>query len=81
VLGAMQSFRNLSASGRWRDSLFCSACGTTLLTRLEVFPQAIGVAVGTLVDPSHPAPKRFYWAKRKHEWYSVDEAVQSIEKQ
>ena len=46
-----------------------------MLTRLEVFPQATGVAVGTLVDNTFHAPKTFYWAKHKHAWYSVDTLV------
>jgi hypothetical protein len=46
-----------------------------MLTKLEVFPQATGVAVGTLVDKEFHAPKTFYWAKHKHEWYSIGSLV------
>ena len=81
VLGALQTFRNLSESGRWRDSSFCLACGTNMLTKLEVFPQATGVAVGTLVDATFSSPKTFYWARHKHSWYSVDAPVQHMMEQ
>lgn len=73
--GALKSFRNQSEAGRSRDTFFCANCGVTMLTRLEVFPQAIGVAVGTLVDKAFSAPRTFYWAKHKHEWYSINGLV------
>jgi hypothetical protein len=46
-----------------------------MLTRLEVFPHATGVAVGTLLDNAFHAPKAFYWAKHKHRWYHMDTHV------
>jgi hypothetical protein len=73
--GALKSFRNVSESGRARDTLFCPSCGVTMLTKLEVFPQATGVAVGTLADNTFDAPKTFYWAKHKHGWYSLNTPV------
>ena len=79
--GALNTFRNSSDSGRWRDSLFCPTCGVTMLTRLEVFPHAVGVPVGALADTAYPAPNAFYWAKRKHAWYSLDAPVPKLPEQ
>ena len=78
-LGTLRTFRNVSESGRWRDSSFCATCGVGMLTKLEVFPQATGVPVGALLDATFPAPKTFYWTKHKHEWYSVDAVPNMLE--
>jgi hypothetical protein len=80
ALGAVRTFRNVSESGRWRDSSFCPTCGVNMITKLEVFPQATGVPVGALIDAKFSAPKKFYWAKHKHDWYSID-AVSNVQEQ
>jgi hypothetical protein len=72
VQDVMHTFRNVSASGRWRDSSFCPACGITMISRLEVFQGATGIPVGTFMDGGYPSPEAFCWARQKHGWYTAE---------
>jgi hypothetical protein len=68
IEGEYRSFRGTRAAGRWHEASFCSACGVSLVSRLEVLPGMTGVAVGCFADPTFEPPHGFYWATRRHAW-------------
>ncbi|MBT8455923.1 MAG: hypothetical protein HKO95_00500 [Rhodobacteraceae bacterium] len=57
----------MSDAGRDITNHFCPTCGSTLWWTLELKPDLIGVAVGT-VDQPLPRPVRAVWAEAAHDW-------------
>lgn len=81
VTGSTRSYRELREAGRWHESHFCPRCGVTVLSRLEAFPDYLGVAVGCFNDPRFAPPGGFYWATHRHGWFAVHEDVPAVERQ
>lgn len=66
--GASKTFTRKADSGNTVTFHFCADCGTTVYWELSGFPDVIAVAVGTLADPSFPAPKVSVFEGRRHSW-------------
>ena len=81
VSGARRGWRHYGESGQWIESLFCPACGITVLFLSEGLPGMTGIAVGCFTDADFPKPRRMYWASRKHAWLDVPEGVEPVETQ
>jgi hypothetical protein len=81
IEGETRTFRTLREAGRWHDASFCVQCGVSIVSRLEVFPHLIGVAVGCFGDPGFDAPGGFYWAKRRHRWLGPPAGVRVVDAQ
>ena len=47
---------------------FCPTCGTTVYWDFDAFPDVIGIALGTLTDPSFPAPVISAFEAYGHPW-------------
>jgi hypothetical protein len=77
IQGEFRSFRETRSAGRWHESRFCLVCGVSVMSRLEVFPELTGIAVGCFADPAFAPPEGFYWSSRRHGWVPlpVDIAV------
>jgi len=58
---------------------FCPTCGSTVYVRLGRFEHLIGVTVGTITDPTFPAPTRQAWSHRKHHWVIVPDDMERLE--
>lgn len=70
-----------TAAGRSSPELervFCHECGTTLFSRRESMG-IIGVASGTLDDPSLFAPTMHIWTSSKQPWLAIDDGLPQYE--
>jgi hypothetical protein len=47
---------------------FCPVCGTTVYWDIAAAPDVIGIAIGTLFDPTFPPPKISGFEKFGHPW-------------
>jgi hypothetical protein len=81
VTGQTRLYRETRASGRWHESHFCPRCGVSIMSRLEAFPDYIGIAVGCFSDGEFPPPSGLYWASRRHHWLAVAEGISMVERQ
>jgi hypothetical protein len=81
VSGASSTWRRIADSGRWTQSHFCPTCGSRVFTRMEAFPDLIGVAVGCFADPAFEKPATLYWTARRHDWLPTPEGVEPVERQ
>ncbi|MGE0210467.1 MAG: GFA family protein [Parvibaculaceae bacterium] len=70
IEGDRKAYRRSSASGRWIESWFCPACGSTVYWYGEAVPDEIGISLGTLPDPGNAAPADVYWAANRADWVS-----------
>ena len=74
-VGERRRFRRMTEAGHWMDQIFCPTCGTLIYMEAEVMPGALVVSVGCFGDPDFAPPAALFWARRKHGWYELDEAV------
>ena len=58
----------------------CGACGTPLFISLEALPEALGVMVGTLDDPSFFRPGMEIWLSSAPPWHRPEPGVPHFEK-
>jgi hypothetical protein len=80
VSGSPKEFSRAAASGGKVNNYFCPDCGSTVYWRASNLPGFIGVAVGTMADPSHPAPIRSVFEQSKHGWVEIrGEGVEHFE--
>ena len=47
---------------------FCPVCGTTVYWDITAAPDVIGIAIGTLTDPTFPPPKISGFEAQGHPW-------------
>lgn len=80
VTGESKAWRHYGDSGRWIDNMFCPTCGNTVYSLGESGPE-VGVCAGSFADADFPAPKRVYWASRKHHWLTLPEQVEVLDTQ
>jgi hypothetical protein len=81
ITGDRKTWRRTSDSGRWTESVFCPVCGGNVCFRAEAWPGIVGVSAGCFADPDFPAPKRLYWASRRHHWLDIPDGIEVIETQ
>ena len=79
--GKRQAWRRLGESGRWIENEFCPTCGTTVLGRIEVWPEVVAVAAGCFADPDFAEPEILYWASRQHRWLGFPEGTERMTSQ
>jgi hypothetical protein len=51
---------------------FCPEYGTSVYWDADFLPTHIGVAVGTFLDPSFPAPTRSVWEQSRYPWVNFN---------
>jgi hypothetical protein len=66
--GAPKIYVRTADSGRTIDFRFCPECGTTLWWTSEQRPDLIGVAAGTFVDKTLPAPGFSSFERHRPAW-------------
>ncbi len=81
VRGAFKSHRRVAESGRFNESNFCPECGCTVFSRLEAWPDVIGVTIGCFADPAFEQPGTLYWSSRRHGWLATPPGVATVERQ
>jgi hypothetical protein len=74
VSGAPKEFTRDGASGGKVRSYFCPNCGSTVYWKADSLPSLLGVAIGALADPKHPAPVISVFEQSKHHWVQIDGA-------
>ena len=81
IAGTRSFWRREGDSGRWIETEFCPACGTTVLCRMESWPGVIAVSAGCFADPGFGPPETLYWAARHHDWLSLPRETERIDRQ
>ncbi len=79
IEGSPKQYTRAAASGGKVHSYFCTNCGSTVYWKADNLPAMIGVAVGALADPNHPAPVRSVFEQSKHSWVQIDGAVEHFQ--
>jgi hypothetical protein len=64
--GPEVTYRSCDSSGATYH--FCPTCGTTVYWDIAAAPDVIGIAIGTLTDPSFPAPVISAFEAYGHPW-------------
>jgi len=72
VSGTSKEFARTADSGGVVRTYFCANCGSTVYWKLDNLPALIGVAVGTMADPTYPAPVRSVFEQSKHAWVEIN---------
>jgi hypothetical protein len=72
VSGSPKQFTRAAASGGRVHTYFCPNCGSTVFWKADNLPALIGVAVGALADPKHPAPVRSVFEQSRHSWVQIN---------
>jgi len=57
---------------------FCPTCGTTVYWEIDTAPEIVGIALGTLTDPSFPAPIISAFEAYGHPWAMTASEVEAI---
>ena len=71
ITGHARRYARKAASGGIFETYFCPECGSTVYARAAKHPTLIGVAIGTIADPSFQAPARSVWEQSKHHWVQI----------
>jgi len=78
--GPRTKFRLTSDAGRWIETEFCTACGSTVTWTLEFNPGRRGIAGGTFDCPSFwYTPERLVFARTKPDWVHVSGDIEVCE--
>jgi hypothetical protein len=67
-------------SGRTIKRSFCGTCGTPLFIALDALPDALGIAAGTLDDPTLFQPGMELWLSSAPPWHQRQPGVAQFEK-
>jgi hypothetical protein len=59
---------------------FCNRCSTTVAVRLERFPGARGIFVGTFDNPNWVKIERHIWTRSAQHWVVFPENMERFEK-
>jgi hypothetical protein len=61
--------------------LFCSRCGSPIITRRDAFPDSVRLRLGTLDSPLRTGPQLHVFVGSKADWYEIhDEFPQHAER-
>jgi len=81
IAGERRAWRRVGESKRWVETEFCPTCGTTVLCRIEAWPEAIAISVGCFADPNFAEPETLYWASRRHRWLAFPDGTETMSSQ
>ena len=70
--GPSKAYVRGSDSGRKIEIHFCPDCGSSVFWYAELYPDFVGIAFGTFVDPSMPRPTLSVWEATRHPWVTFD---------
>ena len=78
--GTRRSFRSTSNAGRWVDTEFCEACGTSVSFTLELRPALVAITGGTFDTPSFWYDlDNFNFARTKPAWLAIPDGLTAWE--
>lgn len=66
--GDPASYHDAGESGKAVERIFCSQCGSPVISRVEVAPGMVFVKAGTLDNTATFVPAMHIWAKSKQCW-------------
>ena len=81
ISGKSASWRRRSDGGRWVESYFCSACGSSVYSFAEFDRDAICISIGSFADPLFPSPQYSIWERHKHPWVRVPGSCETMDTQ
>ena len=79
ISGTPKEFIRDATSGGKVHTYFCPNCGSTVYWTADNLPSLIGVAVGTLAEPTYQAPGRSIFEQSKHQWVQINGAVEHFQ--
>jgi len=68
----LKNYPDKGVSGGVVNRLFCSDCGSPLITRAEFSSDFEFIKAGSLDDTSWLKPEAEYWCAREHDWMHGD---------
>lgn len=71
VTGEPRTYHDAGESGKAVERIFCSKCGSPLISKVEVAPGMAFIKAGTLDDTSGFTPAVHIWAKSKQCWVDI----------
>lgn len=77
--GAYKIYTRDGQEGRKVRMHFCPECGITVYWDADFLPTHIGVAVGTFLDPSFPAPTRSVWEQSRYPWVNFNHDIERFQ--
>jgi hypothetical protein len=75
IAGEAREYARPTDSGNTYTTGFCPTCGSTLYGKASRFPDIVGVTVGTISDPTFPAPVRSVYEQSQHQWLAMPETT------
>jgi hypothetical protein len=75
IAGQASEFARPTDAGNTFTTGFCPVCGSTIYARASRMPEIVGVTIGTLADPTLPAPVRSVYEQSRHHWIAVPESA------
>ncbi|HWB75354.1 MAG TPA: GFA family protein [Nannocystaceae bacterium] len=75
IRGAASEYTRPTDEGGTFTNGFCASCGSTLYGRASAYPEITGITVGTITDPSFPAPSRSIYEQSRHAWIAMPDAT------
>jgi hypothetical protein len=75
ISGKPREFTRPTDAGNSFTTGFCADCGSTVYARASRMPEITGVTLGTLADPTFPAPIRSVYEQSKHDWVPMPDSV------
>jgi hypothetical protein len=80
ISGEAKRFERPTAEGNVFETFFCPECGSTVYGKAGKHPTLVGIAVGTIADPSFQPPVRSVWEQSMHAWVTLPEGIQRFPK-
>ncbi len=80
IVGDSRCYARPTDEGNTFETFFCATCGSTVYARAGKHPAMIGIAVGTIADPTFRSPVRSVWEQTMHHWIVVPGDVQHFPK-
>jgi hypothetical protein len=71
---ALKAFDSLPGVQR----LFCSDCGSPIISRRDAMPDVVRLRVGTLDTPLPTPPATHYFVASKAEWYEIHDDLPQV---
>ena len=75
IAGEAREYARPTDSGNTYTTGFCPTCGSTIYSKASRFPDIVGVTVGTISDPTFPAPVRSVYEQSQHQWLAMPETT------
>lgn len=72
--GALKAFDSLPGVQR----LFCSDCGSPIISRRDTMPDVVRLRVGTLDTPLPAPPTTHYFVGSKADWYEIRDDLPQV---